>query len=207
MHLTSITTAQKELLPKFRHFSKFTLVGGTALALQLGHRISVDFDWFTNTGKQLPRGLYQEVKKVFASHASAPLVKNNQELTLKISGIKTTFLHYPFKFAKRPLLWRGLHILSVPDIAVMKAYVFGRRLAFKDYVDLYFIFKRKVVSLDWIIKNCQEVYQGEFHARLFLEQILNPEDIEQGRIDFLKGGVSRGQIKKFFERLVKSVKI
>lgn len=130
-------------LPKFRHFSKFTLVGGTALALQLGHRLSVDFDWFTETA----------------------------------------------------------------DIAVMKAYVFGRRLAFKDYVDLYFIFKQKAASLDRVIKNCQEIYQGEFHARLFLEQLLNPEDIKQGRIDFLKIRVSRSQIKSFFERLVGSVKI
>lgn len=207
MHLTTITTEAKKLLPKFKAFQDFHLVGGTALALQIGHRISVDFDWFSR--KSLPRNLLSRVKKSFGEAAKEPEVKNINELTLNIGGVKTTFYHYPFGFAQHALQWRGLSLAGVRDIAVMKAYTFGQRLAFKDYVDLYFIFKKQLITLGLLIQNCQKIYDSRFHARLFLEQLLNPEDIAESKIEFVNKSqnVSRAEIQKFFEKEISSFKL
>ena len=205
MHLTTITAEAKKLLPKFKRFPQFTLVGGTSLALQLGHRKSVDLDWFTE--KSLPRNLHQQVLKVFGPLIKSPEVKNNRELTLEIDGVKVTFFSYAFVFSQQPIIWQGLPLAGVADIGVMKAYIFGQRITFRDYVDLYFILKSKAASLDWIINKTKKIYKDQFHARLFLEQILNPEDIPAGKIDFLQEPVSKEQIRKFFENLVKTVKI
>lgn len=207
MHLTTITPKAKKLLPKFKAFPQFYLVGGTALALQLGHRVSVDFDWFTE--KSLPRNLPAQIKKIFGQAAENPEVKNINELTLNIGGIKTTFFRYPFQISARPVKWLGLRLASVSDIALMKAYVFGQRLAFKDYVDLYFILKRKEVSLTWLVDNCKKIYGGNFNARLFLEQVLHPEDIAESKIKFTDKSVAvkRTEIQKFFETEISAFKL
>ena len=152
MHLTTITAEAKKLLPQFKRFPQFTLVGGTSLALQLGHRKSLDLDWFTE--KNLPKNIHQQVLRVFGSLVKSPEVKNNRELTLEIDGVKVTFFHYAFAFSKQPIIWQGLCLASVGDIGVMKAYIFGQRITFRDYVNLYFILKSKAVSLDWMINKC-----------------------------------------------------
>lgn len=69
MHPEAITSKQKELLKKLPIPPDFYLAGGTALALQIGHRVSVDFDFFTH--KKLPQDLLARLQKTLKDVAAS----------------------------------------------------------------------------------------------------------------------------------------
>lgn len=132
----ALTDKAKAIFPKLSRFrTDFYLAGGTALALQITHRVSVDFDLFTD--EPIPERLLRTVEKVFAVHDREVMVNNTDELTVGIDGVKTTFLCYPFP-PLLPLRYEEpIPLLSVKEILATKAYTIGRRGEFKDYVDLY----------------------------------------------------------------------
>src|SRR5258706_15543449 len=96
MHDEVLSDKQKDLLPFIASFSdNFGLIGGTAVALQLGHRRSIDFDLVTFSQLEIARirgGIGNKYK------VDSVLVDETNEYTLVINGVKVTFLSYPFKF-------------------------------------------------------------------------------------------------------------
>jgi hypothetical protein len=81
MHHEVLTKRAAELFKSLSLFPGFYLAGGTALALQIGHRVSVDFDLFSD--KDIERSLLPRVQRAFSDAASiAPLINNTDELTL-----------------------------------------------------------------------------------------------------------------------------
>src|ERR1700722_15939243 len=94
MHPEVLTRPAAALFPTLSRFPGFYLAGGTALALQIGHRISVDFDLFCDDA--IDRALLQRVRRIFADADIAVLVNNADELTMLVNGVKITFLTYPF---------------------------------------------------------------------------------------------------------------
>lgn len=207
MHLEALTTKGKELFPKLAVFEGFYLAGGTALALQIGHRISVDFDLFTE--EKIKKTLLKKAEEVFYPAHLEIIVNNSGELTLFADGVKITFLAYPFSVAL-PLLESGENItrlLSVKEIAATKAYTVGRRGELKDYVDLFFILKDKHATLAEVFELAEKKYGEAFDTRLFLEQLLYLEDVEDANLKFLKDSINREEVQKFFEEQVRGVKI
>ena len=94
MHLEVIPEKNKNIFSKLNNFDDFYLAGGTALALQIGHRISVDFDLFSD--KEISKNLLPKVKRVFQDNKIIVSVNNPDELTVFINETKLTFLKYPF---------------------------------------------------------------------------------------------------------------
>ena len=137
MHEQAFTKHAATLFDNFVQFDKFYLVGGTSLALQIGHRLSVDFDWFTS--EELPDNLLQKVKRVFSSCLISVTYRSPEQLNVLIAGIQTTFLQYPYPVVDALVSYRGLALASVREIAAMKALAVGKRLSYKDYVDWYFL--------------------------------------------------------------------
>ena len=125
-----------------------------ALALQIGHRISVDFDLFCDDN--IDRALLQQVRRVFGEINIFPLVNNADELTLLVNGVKMTFLRYPFPPLEPFVVYENVSLLSVREIAVTKAYTIGRRGLYKDYVDLYFIIAENYATLPNIIERTED---------------------------------------------------
>ena len=205
MHSEVLTEKGKALFPLLKNFSNFYLVGGTALALQIGHRISVDFDLFCPDG--IPKTLLSKVKKVFNDNTVGAAVNNSDELTVFIDEYKITFLRYPFSVLFNFVIYKGIKLLDLREIAVAKAYTIGRRGMYKDYIDLYFLISKENISINEIIKLSEKKYKDEFNSRLFLEQLIYLEDVEEAEILFLKKPVSRIEIKKFFIEQVKEVKL
>ncbi len=72
MHPEALTENSRAIFPHLRHFKDFYLAGGTALALQIGHRVSVDFDLFSRN--PIKRELYPEVRKMFKKQNIEPAV-------------------------------------------------------------------------------------------------------------------------------------
>lgn len=182
-----LTKKQAELLPLVKKFIKdFGLVGGTAIAFQIGHRRSIDFDLFSNqefnNGKirrQIVRSGYK-INKVYKDETG--------QFTFFVNNVQFTFLHYPFKAVEFSQHFEK--ILRMPDLltlAAMKAYALGRWAKWKDYVDLYFIIN-KYHSIKKIVAKSKAIFKGEFNERIFREQLAYFEDIDyQEEVEFLPG--------------------
>ncbi len=190
-----LTESQKRIFPLIRGFRKdFYLAGGTAVALQIGHRRTIDFDLFSsrhlNTIKiiaAIRRGNYR----------IATLEETPEEMTMIIEEVKITFLEYPFNITPCVNLDA---IISMPDLlslGAMKAYSLGRRSKWKDYVDLYFIIKG-YFSVREISEKAREIFSGGFNERLFREQLCYFKDIDFSEgMDYVKSAVRDGEIKEF----------
>jgi len=205
MHPEAITSKQKEILKKLPVPPDFYLVGGTALALQIGHRISVDFDFFSS--KSLPSGLLERLQKIFGAKEVEVVLNVSYQLTMRIAGVEVTYFRYPFPPMFPFIVYEKLKLLSIPEIAASKAHAIGRRATRKDYVDVYFILKEKHVELQKVIDIAQKKYGQEFDPRLFLEQLLYLDDIPSTPITFLKEEPDDGKMLLCFEGAIKKVKI
>lgn len=205
MHTEALTEHGRHLFPLLVHFPDFYLAGGTSIALQIGHRVSVDFDFFSE-GK-IKKTLLAKVEEVFAGKKRHVLVNNPDELTLTIEGVKCTFLSYPFPVLLPTLHEAGVEFLALPELGATKAYTIGRRGELKDYIDMYFLLKQGASTLGEIIDLAQKKYGDGFDARLFFEQLVYFDDIEEVDIQFLTEPVSRETLKDFFEDEIRRVGI
>lgn len=205
MHLEALKSEQKEIFEKLEKFPEFYLVGGTALALQIGHRISVDFDLFSK--KDISMTLLPKVKRIFEGSKIRNLINHSEQLSVMINNIKIDFVKYKFPLILKPVEFEGVKILQIPEIAAAKAYTLNRRGTLKDYVDLYFILKEKHSTFEQIKKIAEKKYKEEFNVRLFLEQLVYLDDVKKMDIQFLKKTVSKEEIKNFFQNEVKKIKL
>jgi hypothetical protein len=172
MHKIVLSNDQQDLLPLIKNFDDFYLAGGTALALQIGHRKSIDFDLFSY--KEINQN--KIISQLNRSKISKTIVDNEDQLTFIYDGVKLTFLHYPFEVNEFVTLESGIRTVKPISIATMKAYALGRRAKWKDYVDLYFI--TRMESLEKIINQAEKLFGKLFNEKLFREQLTYYEDID-----------------------------
>ncbi|TAL50562.1 MAG: hypothetical protein EPN92_01575 [Chitinophagaceae bacterium] len=125
----------------------FGLGGGTSLALRMGHRVSVDLDFFTNKSFNTSE-LFQLITKKFQS--AELLFEKNQTIMFSINDIKIDFVLYPFTWSESFETIEGIRFLSIRDIIPMKLQAISNRNAKKDYWDIATLFNR--YSLDEMLK-------------------------------------------------------
>jgi hypothetical protein len=205
MHTEALTEEGIKLFPSLAAFDGFYLAGGTALALQIGHRLSIDFDFFS--GGAIERTLLSTVKKIFPDLPVEPAVNNPEELTAFVGAVKLTFLSYPFPLIESLVSLDGLPALSVREIGTTKAYTIGRRGTYKDYIDLYFIIAEHHAELQEIISMAEKKFGREFNSRLFAEQLLFMDDVRDYQIDFLKLPVTPEIVTAFFKREIQGLSL
>ena len=174
MYPDILTKSQKELLPHLQPFtSDYYLVGGTAIALHLGHRKSIGFDLFTqNKTKLRPINAWKE-ELPFSPIQT--LFESGDEIHFIISDVKVTFMQFPYKLKSANHI-HGLSMSSLLSLAAMKAYALVGRAKWKDYVDLYFIMKDHY-SIKGIIKKADELFGSSFNGRFFRQQLSYFDDI------------------------------
>lgn len=204
MHLEAISLKRQKIFQKFKNFPQFYLAGGTALALQIGHRMSDDFDLFTE--KDISFELLEKVEKIFKESTIDIIINHSEQLSLVVDQTKVDFVKYPFPLILDLIEHEEVKIVEISEIAAMKAYTIGRRATYKDYIDLYFILSEKRSSLTEIIKISKEKFKEHFDPRLFLEQLVYLEDIQEEPIRFLKQKVGKKELKRFFEEEIKKIK-
>lgn len=176
LRLDILDSARQSLLEQLLSFTEnFVLAGGTGLALQIAHRKSFDFDFFSE----------QQIAKNFLERISQTIdidnisVDSTNELTFYTKDkIKITFLHYPFKHADQPIqIKENLRLFTIQDIARQKAYTIGRRGEYRDYFDLYTILKRAEITFIDLIRTTKQLYGSVFDEKLFLEQLVYFNDL------------------------------
>ena len=205
MHPEAISLKRQKIFQELKNFPQFYLAGGTALALHIGHRMSDDFDLFSE--KDIPVDLLEKVEKIFKELIIDIIINHSEQLSLVIDQTKVDFVKYPFSLVSGLIEYEGVKIIKIPEIAAMKAYTIGRRATYKDYVDLYFILSEKHSSLPEIIKISKEKFKEHFDPRLFLEQLVYLEDIQEEPIQFLKKKVGKKELEDFFQKEIKGIKL
>lgn len=186
---------QMSLLPVIREFKReYYLVGGTAIALYLGHRRSIDFDLF----KFSMISAKKNVEKLSRSNVNFTITRNvTEQLNLIANNVKMTFFQYPFQIEAKNDFEKVIRIPDLLDLAAMKAYALGRRSKWKDYVDLFFLLKDKF-TLQQIIDRAIMIFGDLFSDKLFRSQLSYFDDIDYTEeVDYLVNAPSDAEIKSF----------
>jgi len=136
LHLETVSSEIMQLLKQLmsiKELDSFRLVGGTALALQFGHRVSVDLDFFAD-GKVGTSGLSKIISQNFESFE---LVSQNQNGIMGIiNTIKVEIVDWKVPFSQDPLLVDGIRIATPSDVFASKCEAILDRKSEKDFVDI-----------------------------------------------------------------------
>jgi predicted nucleotidyltransferase component of viral defense system len=129
------TVGRSELCPRFY------LAGGTALALQLGHRQSVDLDFFSETDEVRPE-MHQQAVQVLKAFQPTIVEQAWGNLLLVVENLRVGFFGYGYPLVAPPTLAEGVPLASLADIGLMKMDAVATRASRKDFHDLYAITRR-----------------------------------------------------------------
>lgn len=185
MHKEIFTEEQAKLLPLVREFSRsFGLVGGTAIALYLGHRRSIDFDMFSNK----PFKNEAVRRKIKTTHHIQKVLKDETgQYTFLVNKVQMTFYHFPYKLAYSKKFEDYVKMPDLLTLSGMKAFALGGRNKWKDYVDLYFILKDHF-SVKEISQKAKKLFAQEFNEKIFRNQLAYFDDINYTeQVEFMPG--------------------
>lgn len=202
IHWKILDEKRKALLPLFKSFVEegFYLAGGTGLALQLGHRDSIDFDFFKE-GDFDTTELLKKIESLFASHKISITQEEKNTVSLIIDeSIRASFFGVNQKIIKPFVETEYFPIASIQDAACMKlSAIVGRSLE-KDYVDIYFILQK--LSLRELLELCVQKYPN-LDAALILKSLVYFGDIHEEPILFKENhDVSFETVKRSLEKVV-----
>ena len=196
MHFNILSDKQNELLSFISGFRRnYYLVGGTAIALHIGHRRSIDFDLFTD--KKLNKLLIR--KRILEQKLSKQILfEDIDQMHFLLNDVKITFFNYPYPVKHNEMVKRFISMPSLLTLSAMKAFALGRRAKWKDYVDLYFILK-DYYSIKDISIEAKLIFGNLFSEKLFREQMAFHEDIDYSElIEYLPGfEVHEKEIKEY----------
>jgi hypothetical protein len=195
MHLEILDQKQVELWPWLKTFSRsFYMVGGTAIALHLGHRRSIDFDLFRQT-PLVKHQIKSKLNKI--PMKQVPLTEDIDQLHLMLHGVKMTFFHFPYPIEHPVRIGTNLSIPGLLTLASMKAFALGRRAKWKDYVDLAWILKHHYTIAE-ISQESEKNFRGQFSEKLFRQQLAFHKDIDYTEpLEFLGAAVPENEIREF----------
>jgi hypothetical protein len=183
LHLDILDIEQKNLLPLIKLFKKeFYLVGGTAIALQIGHRKSIDFDLFKEKSF-VSKKILDKIDKT--GHSYIVTRRVNEQLNLSIREVKVTFFEYSYSIEANVDFDKIIRMPDLLTLGAMKAFALGRRSKWKDYVDLYFLL-RDYFTLEDVIQKADSIYEQEFSGKLFRSQLAYHKDSDVSEeIDYM----------------------
>lgn len=176
LYLTTLPENQQHifgLLQKTDLINEFYLAGGTGQTLQLGHRISVDFDFFSETDLTIS-SLIQELKEV-----GNVKITSEQKNTLYIflNDIRLSFITYKYKMTDDFLITGNLKIAGIKDIAGMKLYAVCQRGSKKDFIDIFYLLKS--FSLKELLTIYKIKYERLDYNYVILKSLIYFDDAEK----------------------------
>jgi hypothetical protein len=154
--------------------SEFILYGGTALALRLGHRKSLDFDFFSgrplDPGVLLDKVPYLKNARIVQTEANTLSVTVQRRGAVKVSFFGVPRLQRVGEIGKAPVT--GLQVASLLDLAGTKAAVVQRRAEAKDYIDIAAILSEGSIDLRLALASAQAIYGAQFDPQNTLKALV-----------------------------------
>ncbi len=199
MHQEILNKNQADLLPLIHDFANdFYLAGGTAIALKIGHRRSLDFDLFTE-GELKKTNINQTI--LTKGYQPELIYEESDQLHLLVNEVKLTFLHYPYETQEREFVGDIIETPSLEILAAMKAFTLGKRAKWKDYIDLYFLL-RDHLEIQEIVEKANDIYKGFFNKKLFFQQLSYYEDLDYSEeVEYVGEAAREQDIKAFLVEL------
>jgi hypothetical protein len=128
----------------------FYLAGGTALALQIGHRISTDLDWFSTTCR-LDVAERETIRRALGGSGEFEVVSEQDGLLFtRLFGTDASFIYQQHALLEPTVEYQGVQLASPTDIGLMKLAAVNSRGTRRDFVDVYCL--REVVTLDRLLE-------------------------------------------------------
>lgn len=182
MHYDILDEERQALLPKLAYFQdRFYLAGGTGLALQLGHRDSEDFDFFSADDFDAVE-LIEELQGILAGYDWKVTQEEKNTVSLIVAGkIKLSFFAYPYPLLEPLIEEENLKLASLSDIACMKLSAIVGRATMKDYVDLYFILQK--IGLTKLLELSQKK-MPTLDRQLILKSLVYFDDVLPEQLKF-----------------------
>lgn len=176
------------------------LVGGTALALQLGHRTSVDLDFFgrINADSEELRDILREVGRVEVASVS----KNIN--IFWINGVKVDMVNYPYPWLDLPIVEDGVRLASLNDIAAMKVSAIVNRGTKKDFIDLYTLLQH--FALDEILDMYSRKY-SDGSLFIVMKSLTYFDDAETDPMPNVLNDTTWETVKDFLRKVVRNSSI
>ncbi|WP_251134175.1 nucleotidyl transferase AbiEii/AbiGii toxin family protein [Rhodomicrobium sp. Az07] len=175
----------------------FILYGGTALALRIGHRKSVDFDFFSSEpldpAKLLEQVPYLKNASVIQSEVNTLTVTVRRRGPVKLSYFGVPRLRRVGETSKAPVT--GLRVASLLDLAGTKAAVVQRRAEAKDYIDVAAILSEGSIDLPLALASAKAIYGAQF----------NPQNTLKALVFFDEGNL-QGLSQRIKKQLVDAVR-
>lgn len=180
MYPETLSKEQSEILKELKFLSEqgFYLAGGTGLALQLGHRTSVDFDFYISEHFDSAK-LAAEFGQRFGDE-----VKINQQtedsLKITIRNTWATFFYYPYELIRILRDFEGINLASVEDITAMKVIAIVQRGRKRDFYDIYYLIRN--IGFERLIFHTLEKYPN-YEVLLILKALSYFDDADEEKKD------------------------
>lgn len=155
--LTPKTRDAFQLCAELPFIQDFYLAGGTGLALHLGHRYSVDLDFFSNRAKSVDAKMRSALKKKFRDVPLQLIHDKDATFVGAWRGVGLSFFELvAHPLVEKPLAIDGIELATIRDIGALKLGALFNRASRKDLVDLYFILHH--VSLEDLFRVASKKY-------------------------------------------------
>jgi len=192
LHYETIDSATLELLKQLQSiqlFEQLRLVGGTALALQLGHRKSIDLDLFGNIDSDV-----LEINNILSRLGKLTQLRDSTNIHIyQVNGIKVDIVNYTYPWLSGIIQSDELRIARYEDIAAMKIAAITGRGTKKDFIDLYFLLKE--FGLDKMIDLYQRKYK-DGSVFMALKSVVYFEDSEKDQMPNMLVDVDWREVKE-----------
>ncbi len=206
MFLETLAPDTKKVLEKISKsdwLEKYYLAGGTALALQYGHRQSVDLDWFTEKNFST-KVLLSKLQK-FGKFQ----VLNEEENTLEgyLDGVKMSFMTYPYSLLKPVIKFSDkVKVADKMDIALMKITAISDRNTKKDFIDLYWYLHIEKTDLIGLFAKLNKKYVGiNYDVVHICKSLVYFKEAEVQPLPQMMQSINWAKIKSFFVSEVKKI--
>jgi predicted nucleotidyltransferase component of viral defense system len=201
----TVTADMRAVLAEFSRSQageRFYLAGGTALALQLGHRLSVDLDFFSPT-EDVP-AMRHMLEKALASFHPTLADSAWGNLVYLARNVRVGFYGYGYELIAPLVETHEARLASIEDIALMKLDALLARAARKDFYDLYFICQK--VSLRKILDLAPKKYPStrDFETQT-VKRLTYFDNAEQDPDPAVLQPASWEAVKKYFMEQAKDI--
>lgn len=177
----------------------YYLAGGTALALHLGHRTSIDLDFFTES--EVEEMTIVDHLRMAGNLRLDQMGKGT--IVGNLDDVRISFFKYPYRLLDSLIEWNGLNVASVQDIALMKMVAIFQRGSIKDFIDLFFI-AREFKTIDALIPELSIKYVGvQFNINHILRSVCYFEDAENEPMPNMIAACDWQEVKQYFVNEVK----
>lgn len=185
-------------LGQLNFLRKFYLAGGTALAWQIGHRQSIDLDFFSDQKFD-----NEKIKRALLPLGKIKIINEEKNtLHVAVNDVLVSFLYYPYPMLYKTILADKIFLASWQDISAMKLSAVANRGSKKDFIDLYFILQK--ISLAEILKIFAKKYRAfDYSVAHLLKSLVYFDDADKEPLPKMLKKISWLKIKKELEIIVK----